>query len=261
METVVVEIPDSKAYLVPMGDLHIGDKGFDKTSIKHVKGYVKWVKERKNARVFLMGDIMNTATVTSKSSVFQQNMSLNEQLAFARELFEPIKEQIVGAIEGNHEDRLEAFAGMSATEVLCNYLDVKHCGYSAILSIKVGKKKRLGKLKNRMQYTGYMHHTTGGGSTLGSKVNRVAKLTDIVTNGDFYCGAHNHALFVVKDFIRFKYDKYNEAVTENEAYIVGCGGYLNWHGNYPEKMGLLAVGRGSPRIRLDGIKKDVHAGV
>ncbi len=261
MKVVTHKVDSKTMYLIPMGDLHIGDKGFNEKSENNVKGYVDWVKKRDNARVFLMGDIVNNATISSKSSVFQQKLTLNEQIDKARSLFEPIKEKIIGAIEGNHEDRLDSFAGMTATQVLCNYLGIEYCKYSALLNIKVGKKARGSSVSNKTQYTGYMHHTTGGGSTLGSKVNRVAKLSESVTDAGFYCGGHNHALFVVKDYIEFKLNPFSTVISENEAYIIGCGSYLHWNDNYSEKQGLRAVGLGSPRIRLDGLKKDVHASV
>lgn len=261
MKTVVVEIPDSKAYLIPIGDTHIGDKGFTDESKRKLKGYIKWIKDRDNARAFLMGDIVNLATPVSKSSVFEQNMNLKEQLAFATELFSPIKDKIVGGISGNHEQRLSLYSGMTATAILCERLGVEDCNYSAILDFKVGKKARGSKVSNRIQYTSYMHHTTGGGKTPGSKVNRVSLLSDVVQNADFYCGAHNHSLFAVYDSSPFDYNPQNRRTNQKDPLLVGCGGYLQWADNYPEMKMLSPVKIGSPRVRMDGLKKDVHVNI
>ena len=88
----------NEVFLIPIGDLHIGDKAFNSESEKKVQGYIDWVKSKPNAFVILMGDILNDATIDSASSPFQQNMTLAEQLDYATKLFKPIKGKIIGAI-------------------------------------------------------------------------------------------------------------------------------------------------------------------
>ena len=129
-------------YLIPIGDCHIGDKAFNKESENKLKGYINWIKNTPNSRVILMGDILNCATRVSKTSPFEQNMDLKEQIEYAYKLFSPIKEKIVGAIDGNHELRLADYTGYSPTITLCEKLGTQYFGDSAILLFGLGCRKK-----------------------------------------------------------------------------------------------------------------------
>lgn len=261
-------------YLLPIGDCHIGDKAFNKESEIKLKGYIKWVKETKNARVFLMGDILNCATRVSKTSPFEQNMTLKEQIDYATRLFNPIKDKILGAIDGNHELRLSDYSGYSPTITLCERLNIPYFGDSAVLLFGLGCRKKSVK-SPRATFCGYFHHTTGGGSTIGSKINAPDKLRNIVCNGDFYCGSHNHMLGCVHSMV-YKINESSGSIEELRQMIVDCGGYLNYSDSYAEAKMLQPLRIGSPRIHLfiknikkrdkgkmilDCIKKDIHVSV
>ena len=103
MKIKTVCFKENDVHIIPISDLHIGDKAFNKESEKKVKGYIEWVKKTPNARIFLLGDILNCATRESKTNPFDQTMDLKEQIAAAVKLFEPVKDKIIGAVDGNHE--------------------------------------------------------------------------------------------------------------------------------------------------------------
>jgi len=140
------------AYIVPLGDIHLEDKYFTEKSEEKLKEQIDWVKKRKNARVFLTGDIFNVATRASKTSPFSINKKLlnkygGDQMAYALDLFNPIKKQIIGAIDGNHEQRTLDFNNRSWTTELCGKLstkerEVKYCEISCLLFLKIGKSKK-----------------------------------------------------------------------------------------------------------------------
>lgn len=253
MKYIESEVTEDVAYVIPIGDLHLGDRAFTKESRKLLDGYLAWVNEHSNARIFLVGDIFNCATRNSKTSPFEQTKN---ELERAIEIFEPYKDKIIGAILGNHENRLEDFADFSIMNAFCLHLGIPYCGASAAVNVKVGLRED-GK-RFRQQYLFYFHHTTGGGKTVGSKMNRVADLTNIVANADIYCGAHNHqlgAVPLISQFINIR----KKGIVQQKQWLVDCGSYLQWEG-YPERMGLRPTKLGSPRIRLDSTKdhKDIH---
>jgi hypothetical protein len=255
----------NEVFLIPMGDLHIGDKSFNSESERKLQGYIDWVKEKPNAFVFLMGDILNDATVDSASSPFQQNMDLKEQIDYATKLFRPIKHKIIGAISGNHEQRLEKYSGYNPTIALCDRLGIFYYGYDGIVIFRLGCHN--GKCKDkspRASFVGYFHHTTGGGATVGGKMNRVEKLRDVIVDADFYCGAHNHMLGCVHSGI-FRINETTEQVEFIRQMLIDCGGYLNYDGSYANMKMLPPVKLGSPKIRMlikrsgkDEVKKDIH---
>jgi len=55
----VIDLPNVEdcIYLIPISDTHIGDPLFNR---KKLEGYLKWVAERPNAYILLLGDVLNT---------------------------------------------------------------------------------------------------------------------------------------------------------------------------------------------------------
>jgi len=265
VKTRTVEIKAEEAYLIVFGDLHIGDKAFGKESRRKLDGYIKWVLENPNARVILNGDLLNTATRSSKTSPFEQDMDLQEQIAKVVEILEPVKDRIIGAVMGNHERRILDFAGFDPTISVLSMLGLKteeiyfkHCG---VLKIKVGSRMSAGAQKNRVAYTVVFHHTTGGGKLIGSKLNRVDQMRhSTVTNADVYIGSHNHSLSAAP-VVSMEYNPHSETVEQRKQVLVSAGGYLEWNNSYAEAMQLEPMKLGSPRIRLDGKTKDVHVSI
>lgn len=225
----------------------MGDKGFGRVSLEKLKGYIEWVKDTPNAFVFLLGDMVNCATLDSKSSPFEQDMNLSEQVENIVALLNPIKDKIVGAVDGNHENRLVKYSGYSPTISICERLgSVPYFGHSGVVIFRLGC--RDGK-SPRHSFTGYFHHTTGGGRTVGSKLNRVDMLRDIIPNADFYCGGHNHQLGVVHN-VTHVINPTTGKMDVIRQMIVDCGGYLEWKNSYAEGMMLPPLKIGSPRIHL-----------
>jgi hypothetical protein len=258
MQFIETEIKDDIGYILPMGDLHLGDKSFSEESMKQLTGYIAWVKEHKNSRVFLMGDIFNCATRNSKTSPFEQKNEGIGEFELAIKLFSPIKDQIIGAIDGNHEHRLEDFANHNITLAFCHALGIQYASISAVVNVKIGKRNRTSNGGNwKQQYQLYMHHTTGGGSSMGGKINRAEKLMDIVEGCDAYIGGHNHG--IVSGFRRIFYpNMQTKKVEDRKVALVCIGGYVDYNGSYAERLMLPPTKLGSVRIRLDGNKHDIH---
>lgn len=252
MKYLECEIPEKVGYLVPIGDLHIGDQSFKKDSLGKLKGYLDWVKERPEARIFLNGDIFNVASRISKTSPFETD---TDEYQRALEIFEPYKDKIIGATDGNHEARLINDYGFSPLQSFCHALKIPYCGWSAVIRFKVGKRDKSRYYQN---YFIYAHHTTGGGGSLGSKLNRVVKLRDIVEGIDVYLGSHNHQLAVAPQDVY--YPSCQGGLQKRRIWYVDCGSYLEWNGSYAEKGMMPPAKLGSPRIRFNGEchKKDVH---
>ena len=78
IKTITETIKSDTAYLIVIGDLHLEDKYFTEKSEKKLKGFIKWVAERDNARIFLNGDIFNVATRASKTDPFKRNSKISE---------------------------------------------------------------------------------------------------------------------------------------------------------------------------------------
>lgn len=261
MKTRTVEIKKDDAYLMVLGDLHIGDKAFGAKSRKLLEDNIKWVADNENCMVILNGDLLNTATRSSKTSPFEQDMTLEEQIAEAAKLLSPIKDRIIGAVMGNHERRVMDFAGFDPTIAILTMLHLdleevyfKFCG---IIKLKIGTRMSRGSEVNKVAYTIAFHHTTGGGKLIGSKLNRVDQMThSTVANADLYLGSHNHSLSTANKIVN-EFNPYSETVEQRKQTLVSCGGYLEWNDSYAEAMQLEPVSMGSPKIHFSGTKKDI----
>lgn len=249
------------AYLIPIGDIHIGDKAFGKRGRAKLAGYIEWVKKTPNARIFIMGDVFNVAGRHTKTSPFESSANEYQE---AESIFMPVRDKILGAIDGNHEARILDMFGYSPLQAFCARLEVPYCGWSAVLELNVGglyPMRRTPRYKGDPQtakgrynqYHIYFHHTTGGGGTLGGALNRSVKLQDIIHGIDVYCGGHNHQLATG---VRTVFQPYppGRRVVERKVTYVDCGSYLDWDESYAER-GMLASGKlGSPRVRFAGFK-------
>lgn len=250
-------IPEKEGYIIPIGDLHIGDPAFRDFGFKKISGYIKWIKENPNSRVILGGDIFNCATRESKTSPFGQK---DNEFQLAVKLFEPIRSQIVGAVTGNHENRLVDFANFDIMNAFCQKLEIPYMGYSGVINFKV-KKEPDGYYRHN--YFIYVHHTTGGGGSQGGAINRVEKLSDIVEGCDAYLGFHSHKLVatpVVKYYPSIK--NTHHQLEEHRVWYISCGSYLEYNNSYPEMKMMPPQKLGSPKLELSGKKyKSIHVSI
>ena len=258
----LIEASDKRnfCYLLPIGDLHCGSPQAD---LEKFEGYLKWAKEEK-AYLFGMGDLFDTVVIGGLSSPFGAVMGLRDCKKYLIDRLTPVKHLILGMILGNHEMRLVRYADADLIEDLCDDLGIPYCGFSAVVHIGVGHKPRNHGEREwegtRISYTGYFHHTTGGGSTPGGKLNRVYKLTDLFEGADFLVGAHNHLEASAPiDRYRLHATKDGKSMLKaDKVFLIDSGSFLNWDGSYAEEKGLPPSHTGCPRIRLDGIRHDIH---
>lgn len=257
MQVVHLDLPEDKGYLIPIGDLHRGDRHLSARGLGKLKGYMDWVMAHKNAYVFLMGDILNVASRTSKTNPFE-SMSGNDEYEKAVKLFAPYKSRIIGCITGNHEERMYKDYGFNPLQPFCNELGIPYCGYSAAIHLRVGKRKDR-RNEYYQTYWGFAHHGTGGG-TLGAALNRKMKLQEIVHGMDWYMAGHDHQLIVgTRNVFIPKRDK----IEHQRVHYIDTGSFLDWDGSYAEAAGMPVSKQGAPRLRFDGRERhhDLHVSI
>lgn len=245
-------------YLLPIGDVHVGSPQSD---LAKFEGYLAWAKKER-AYIFLMGDLYDVATTQGPTSPFECSMPLRECKHYLRDRLMPVKHLILGGIIGNHEQRLIRFANEDLIEDLCDTLGVPYAHFSAVLRLNVGRKTGDGGKTDttRVHYTGYCHHTRGGGCTPGGKLNRVYKLSDIFEGSDFLVGAHNHMQAAAPvDKYRLHVSAAGKCtISADKQFLIDAGSFVKWEDSYAEEQGLPPTHCGCPRIRLDGARKDIH---
>jgi hypothetical protein len=161
------------------------------------------------------------------------------------------------SITGN--SRVKDYFDLSPMEILCGNLAIPYMGISGVINFKVGRRRLTENNKNpwRENYMIYFHHSTGGGSTIGGGLNRAEKLGNIVEGVDCYCAFHSHKLSVSRSII-FRPSQKSKRMEEKTITHLTCGGYLQYEDSYAERGMLRPTKLGSPRIRLDSAKHDLH---
>lgn len=256
MQVIKLDIPEDHGYLIPIGDLHRGDRHLTSRGLGKLKGYLDWVMDRENAYVFLMGDILNVASRSSKTNPFESDA---DEYAKSVTLFKPYASRILGCITGNHEQRMYKEFGFNPLQPFCSELSIPYCGYTACVRIRVGKRKDR---PNEFQqlYWGFAHHGSGGGGTLGAALNKKVKLQEIVHGMDFYMAGHDHQLIVgTRNILLPKKD----TIEHQRVHYIDTGSFLDWDGSYAEEAGMHISKQGAPRLRFDGRNghHDLHVSI
>ena len=256
MKSVYRDIVAEKIHIYPLGCLHFGSIFCDE---KKAKGYIDVIAgDPTHKYAILMGDTMDTATKDSKTSIFTVKCGTDGQLDMAEDILRPIRANIIGAIGGNHEKRMEDDADFTPVRELCRRLDINYLGYCSDIHLRVGTEKVRTDKKDVPYYVLFAHHTTGGGGkTLGNKLNQVDNLRNLVHGADVYLGAHNHFEVVGKRYVHCP-DRRTHTVKWKKQYLISVGGFMMWDGSYAEQGAMAPSGTGCPRILLDGTRHDVH---
>jgi len=257
-------------YFIPIGDFHCGDKSGLGGSLpegqhatKKFRDMVRWIKEKEGAYTFLMGDLFDAVTKTSLGSIYEQEYNLKTAKDFLTEELKPIKDKIVGCIDGNHEARIERAVGDSPVRDLSFRLGIEYFpSWCAYLYLSVGNYKDRKNDKHRpYTYTSFLHHMIGGGSTPGGKINRLKKLKYMVL-ADIYFGAHVH----IKATFKEKYlvpDIRTKKLVEVQQTFIATGSFMGY-ASYSIVGQYEKPATGAVRARLNGEPekgKDVHASI
>ena len=257
-------------YLIPISDFHVGDPSAlggsteeGKYATKKFRSMVQYIKDKPYAYTFLMGDLFDAVTKTSLGSVYEQEYNLKTAKEFLTAELAPIKDKILGAIDGNHEERILKTIGDSPLSDLCYRLGIDYFpNWCAYLYLSVGNNKDFKNDKRRPYvYTAYLHHLIGGGATIGGKFNRVKKL-QLMVMADIYCGAHVHLKGVTKEKYIIPDIRGKSLTGIQQAYCL-TGSFMGY-ADYSIKGMYERPATGAVRIRLNGepVKgKDIHASI
>lgn len=247
-------------YLIPLSDLHIG-ADFDQ---KKFEGYRQWILDRPNAYCIINGDVVDNAISESIGDTYG-TMRPEEQKELAEELLRPLAEngKILAWLEGNHELRTARRTDEFIGKTLCKLLGL-HTKEKSIydpngvfLFLNVGYDRAKGR-RNRLTYTGFMLHGYTGSRRMGGKVNAVEDMARSVVC-DFYIASHTHSKFMFPRRIVVP-DTRTKTLRYQKQVFTSTGSFMEWEG-YAIRQGYHPTSLGSPRLRLDGTRKDIHCSI
>lgn len=236
-----------------LADLHLGDP---RAIREEVQRRIDEVKNDPCGLCILNGDLINTATRNGVSDVYGEVLSPMQQIIAISELIRPIADRVIGATTGNHEARLYKEDGVDIMRLVCRELAIedKYDPDGVVIFLRFGHYSHGSHAArdNRLWYTIYATHGSGGGRKEGAKAIRLADMATIC-EADIYVHAHTHLPVIMKNAF-YRTDERNCCVKRAERLFVNVGATLDY-GGYAERGEYKPASMHTPVIHLDGKKK------
>lgn len=126
-KNIKIIAPNNQFKLMVLGDTHLGDPLCD---IELLKRTITYVKDTPDCYVIVNGDMINNALKTSKSDIYNDIMSIEDQQEYLIELLNPIKDRILYMCSGNHEYRTHLAAGINPLKYVARELGLSKDSFS-----------------------------------------------------------------------------------------------------------------------------------
>lgn len=258
MKVIKADLPQTldTIQIHTFADEHIGDKHCD---IARLKERIAYVANTENAYCVLNGDILDYASRSSIGDIETREFNIMGQLEKAVELFMPIKDKVICVLNGNHEARGYRKEGVDMSRMIAMQLGIedKYSATSAFVFLRFGTPARKhGRKNERMLYTLYVLHGSGGGRKEGAKAIRLADMASIC-DADIYIHSHTHLPMIMKQGF-FRVDTSNSAVKNTTKLFVNTASNLNY-GGYGASQEYKPNSKDTPVIFLNGKKREMTA--
>lgn len=220
-----------------LGDLHIGHKNSKIDLINKVKKYLI----QSNAIILLTGDLIECSIKSSIGAGWaEQTMPPGEQIDMVVKLLEPLKQNIIGLIDGNHEYRAFKMTGINPSQIIAQRLGVPYCGNEFFGDITRRNKN------DGCSYTLYACHSETGNKTEGLEQAWITREWSFI-NADIKAKSHAHGVSF-QPVVTYTMVPQNSGISKRVCYQVGTGSYIERLNSYasrkpmaPKLMGTVAL--------------------
>lgn len=248
-EMIVRRLPgDITVY--PISDVHLG-------AAEHMAdawaAFRRSVLAQQDAYLILNGDLINNATRSSVSNIFEEAMRPRDQKRAIVDMLEPLRERILCITSGNHERRSIKDADDDPTYDIACKLDLEELYRPNIAFLKLAlgtDNLRDGADRAGRCYAFAVTHGAGGGIYTGAAVNRNERFGNLIEGLDCLVVGHTHKGAVTRPE-KLVIDLRRDKVYTQHYTVVSSVSWLSYGGYAAQKM-LLPAHAGEPqKIRLD----------
>ncbi len=239
MKLNIVDYKVKKALnLMALGDIHFGSK---ECNVPVLEAHLDMIKKTDDCAIILMGDLINCGTrVSVGAGTYDDDYNPQEQYEKMLNYLEPIKNKIISAHSGNHEERIRQLSSFDITKMLCRELNIPYLGYGALTKIKV----------NKLNFHVYSTHGSSGSGTPMGKMRNCVKMQNNA-DADIYLYGHTHGLdYNVQNY--YLINNRGRYIEERTKHFVLTGSFVNWDGSYGEAKNYAMLPIGIPKIKLYG---------
>lgn len=258
-DLIVHRLPECKeARLYCIGDLHVGAI---EANLKGWETFVQTILQEKHAYVCLLGDLMNNATRSSVSNVFEETMRPRDQKRYLANALAPLSERILCAVSGNHEQRSGKDADNDPMLDIMAKLDLEDLYRPNVAFVKLAFGSRLkmrGGIEAPLQtYVLCVTHGTGGGIYTGAAVNRNERFGMVLEGVDILAVGHTHKGMISKPS-KIVVDIRSNTVQQKSMTVISACSWLSYGGYAMRKMLLPTAAQDpeQPQVLLLGGLRD-----
>ena len=238
--------------IIPVADVHLGAK---ECMEQEFFDFLKMVESSPNIYLVLAGDLINNATRSSVSNVFEDRYRPSEQKKMMAKLLEPVKDRILCAIPGNHEAR----SGKDADDdpmydIMCKMdIEDRYRENLAIVKIRMGDNRSHG--EKNPTYVLAVCHGAGGGIYTGGAVNKNERFGYVFDGIDALITGHTHKP-VVSTPSKIRINPRNNTAYISPFKVITATSWLEYGGYAARKM-LLPASHCLQTMTLRGTKKEI----
>lgn len=258
MKSVRADFPETwpHANVYTLADLHIGDPHCNDAEVRSL---IDRVRDDPYGLCILNGDLMNTAVRNGVSDVYGEILSPMQQIEYLVKLLTPIKDKIIGATTGNHENRVYKQDGIDTMGIVCKELGIfdKYAPEGILVFLRFGTQANPHRKEGRnprQWYSIYATHGSGGGRKEGAKAIRLADMASII-QADCMIHSHTHLPMVMKQST-YRVDAINCCAKKVQMTFVNTGAALEY-GGYGQAQEYKPAAIAYPVIHLEAKHKKV----
>lgn len=233
-------------HLWPVSDLHLGAEEFNESLFFET---LERIWSDSDALVLLNGDLMEASTRGSVGTgVYDQKTAAQEQLERVVDIFTPLAREgrILGATNGNHEDRITKATGVDITRTYARMLDVPYFKHGGHFKLKAGDQN----------YHAYFTHGSSGAKLPHTKIRQALDLARFI-DADLYGMGHVHELQAHTQEYR-RINNRNGSVEIVPKLFVLTGHYLDYENSYAQMKSMIPSRQGTPKITLRDSERDLR---
>lgn len=244
------ERPNLRIY--PISDVHLGAA---EHMGKQWAAFLSRIAEDPDAYLILGGDLMNNATRSGLSNVFEETVRPREAKRMITEMLMPVRSKILCMVSGNHERRSLKDADDDPSYDIACKLDIEHLYRENIAFVKIQMGSQAGDGLTNPTYMLTVTHGAGGGMLTGGAVNRNERFGYVLDGVDALVVGHTHKPFVTQP-AKILVDSRNGKVSVKPFKVISCTSWLDWGGYAAQKM--LTPASHAPQIMtLCGTRKEI----
>jgi hypothetical protein len=219
------------------GDLHSDTEGFDEDRFHD---YLKRTLSYENPLYIGMGDYNDLASCSESAKIKAaqlhettidafDKLAQNSNIKTAK-LLMPMKGKLLGLISGNHVWQFSN--GKYSDEDLAERLHTESLGYLCAYMLKFnltdrGTRRGENSAGTTISVPMFLCHGKGGGWLLGSSINKVAQMAEIIPNCLIYAQGHDHQLSATPSTSIMLKDHMGKLfLKECKRYFVRSGSFL-----------------------------------